>query len=199
MTDETILEVTRFLSDPRKRPYAALLDRVAASCNAARNRLGPNVVSRVYGRGDKQGGDLFKSPSKIASKLARKRCGGVPCMPREITDIVGLTVVVQYPDQVRKLIAEVTADLDPHGIRAGKIGKVEKPGYFATHADLVSSNAVHGGLACQLQVKTMLHDAWSAKMRDLTLLPSSRTPGVQFCRAYRPLACAGRAAAGSPR
>lgn len=48
-------------------------------------------------------------------------------------------------------------------------------GYFATHVVFTSVNAkTHIGLKCELQVKTMLYDAWSAKTHDLTYKPSMR-------------------------
>lgn len=156
----------------KRRSYEALLRCVEEVCNQAKKRLGPNVVSRVYGRDAKQAGEILKTNAKIAEKLQKRRKDEVDCEVTDIRDIIGLTAVVQYPDQIHVFIDEVCNALTREGITADKIERVEKPGYYATHVDLVSHGAEHAGLWCELQVKTMLHDAWSAKMHDLNYKPS---------------------------
>lgn len=167
-------EVERFLSDPRKKSYLTLLQAIRSACQEAKAQLGPNVVSRIYGRDDKQSGEIYKSTSKIAAKVRTKRLKNPSFAPRDVTDVVGLTAVVQYPDQVSPFIALVSSILQNGNIKARKVEVVEKPGYFATHVDLRSDAVAHSGLWCELQVKTMLHDAWSAKMHDLNYKPSGQ-------------------------
>ena len=167
-----VKEVDAFLNETRKRNYRQLLESVESACKRAKDRLGPNVVSRVYGRNDKQAGLIFKTNTKIAEKLARKREADSGASPRSITDVIGMTVVVHYPDQIEILIRTVLAELTRESIDSQKVERVRKPGYFATHVDLLSHNAAHDGLFCELQVKTMLHDAWSAKMHDLNYKPA---------------------------
>ena len=83
---------------------------------------------------------------------------------------MGITVVVQYPDQ-REPIFEALASRLANGITIGKFEKHEnKQGYFAHHASCSKAFAGHE-LKCEVQVKTMLHDAWSKKMHDLTYKP----------------------------
>ncbi|MBP32407.1 hypothetical protein [Methylobacterium sp.] len=172
--DHIQAEVERFLSDSRKRMYGQLLAVVKSSCVEIKDRLGSNVVSRIYGRDDKQQGAIFKSSVKIAAKVRAKRAKDPDFVPKSVTDVIGMTAVVQYPDQVQPFIAAVSEALAKRNVRAEKVERVEKPGYFATHVDLLSLDVAHDGIWCELQVKTMLHDAWSAKMHDLNYKPSGQ-------------------------
>ncbi len=118
------------------------------------------------------GGDSeFKEPAKIAAK-ARQKSESVDFRSfLELTDIIGLTVVVQYPDQVDGVIAEVQRQLATKSIGVSDPERhVNKSGYYATHLICTSRYSVEP-LHCELQLKTMLHDAWSAKMHDLTYKP----------------------------
>lgn len=170
--DDVRNEIDRLLSPSGKRSYEHLLRTVREACVRAQQALGSNVVSRVYGRDDKQYGDLFKSPLKIAAKVRAKRAREKAFAARDVRDVIGLTAVVQYPDQIQTFIDVVKGIVEPGGISAEKVERVQKPGYFATHVDFLSTRAEDAGLWCELQIKTMLHDAWSAKMHDLNYKPS---------------------------
>lgn len=56
-----------------------------------------------------------------------------------------------------------------------KDGHVSKDGYHAHHMVFLSDEAKHADLHCEVQVKTMLHDAWAAKTHDLNYKPQGQT------------------------
>ncbi len=71
------------------------------------------------------------------------------------------------------VIASIRKESDSRGFILSQPEKhLNRNGYYATH--VIASKEVIGGvvLHCELQFKTMLHDAWAAKMHDLTYKPS---------------------------
>lgn len=153
--------------------YVRLLDQVRRACLEVRARMGPAFVDDIYGRKESVGGDdaldkykEFKEPAKIAAKARQRNKKFL-----ELTDIVGLTAVLQYPDQIENFIGKVAHLLAKQKIVVAEIERhVRKNGYFATHV-IFSGRFGVVCLYCELQVKTILHDAWSAKMHDLTYKP----------------------------
>lgn len=151
--------------------YLELLKQVKGVCQNIRKQSGTGVVGDIYTRKDSMGGDNeFKEAAKIAAK-ARQRSEFVNFQAfLDLTDIIGLTVVVQYPDQVDEVIAQLQQQLALKHIGVSEPERhVNKNGYFATH--LICTSQDVDQLHCEIQLKTMLHDAWSAKMHDLTYKP----------------------------
>jgi ppGpp synthetase/RelA/SpoT-type nucleotidyltranferase len=152
--------------------YLKLLASVQSACNHAEQKLGAGVVRTVYGRAEKQTKtDLvekaFKSPPKIAKAASRSGTDNL----QEIEDIIGLTVVVHYPDQIQLLESIVVPLLDKRRVRLNTRNEKKERGYYATHLNFLSDHTDHQDLRCELQIKTMLHDAWAAKTHDLTYKP----------------------------
>jgi ppGpp synthetase/RelA/SpoT-type nucleotidyltranferase len=169
----TVEAVERFLQ--RNGPgYLKLLGAVRGACDEARARLGAGIVRNVYGRADKQDKtDLaekaFKAPAKIARAVSRLGHARL----EEIEDIIGLTVVVHYPDQVALVEAFVIPLLDMRRVRLNVSKEKKERGYYATHIVFQSDHTDHQNLRCELQIKTMLHDAWAAKTHDLIYKPQT--------------------------
>jgi len=167
-------EVESYLTTNRESSFKKLHERLLVACNFAKNQLGINVISRVYARSDKQSGDILKAKLKIASKITKNRNKGRDYHPKDVNDIIGATIVVQYPDQVDSVIKVITEKLLEEKIENLASERIQVDGYYATHVDFISKNVDHDGLLCELQIKTMLHDAWSSKMHDLNYKPSGR-------------------------
>lgn len=89
----------------------------------------------------------------------------------QLSDIIGLTIVVQYPDQIDKVISTAEQAFQKVGINIEeREDHKRRNGYFATHLVCIGLEGVDT-LRCEIQLKTLLHDAWSAKMHDLTYKP----------------------------
>jgi ppGpp synthetase/RelA/SpoT-type nucleotidyltranferase len=152
--------------------YEKLLLIVRRVCTEVQEKLGLGVVDDIYSRRQSTGGsNEYKEPGAIARKVrGAGQSVGVPAILK-LNDVVGLTVVVHYPDQLAAVIGEIRRSLANESCTTTEpeVHKANK-GYFATH--VVCSKSMTGEtLRCEIQFKTMLHDAWSAKMHDLTYKP----------------------------
>ena len=162
-------------------------------------------VYKIYGREEKQGGAMLKDTRKVRLKFntyfeARKQSTGSLW---SIPDIVGFTVVVAYPSDINTVAAAIDALVDSKRlvdaqgvegtapdanaapekasdlIRTKHGRALTDKGYFACHYNLRLPGP--GGMAradrpiCEVQIKTVMHDAWGAKTHDLTYKPSGRT------------------------
>lgn len=158
-------KVRQFLKEHEKS-YLELLYRVKSACRDVGAELGSQVVLRVYDRTDKQGGEPLKDATKVLDASAR------PVRKvelKKINDIIGVTMVVQYPDQISLALDRLKVKLKNDAEQIAR--KDLKETYFATHATYKSKAVTHSGILCEVQCKTVLHDAWSAKMHDLTYKP----------------------------
>jgi ppGpp synthetase/RelA/SpoT-type nucleotidyltranferase len=149
--------------------YKKLLDEVIAECLSLKSGKFRKQISDVYQRP----GDGFKTSKKIAAKLRQR---GKPVSVKaclELNDIVGLTVVIQYTDQVDAVLKALKLALKKNrGISMSKPERHDnKAGYYATHV-ICERMAGSDKLKCEIQVKTVLHDAWASKMHDLTYKPA---------------------------
>ncbi|SUB01948.1 Region found in RelA / SpoT proteins [Pannonibacter phragmitetus] len=171
MSNTSILSlVNEYMKEDRKKAYIELHSSIENICKEIQTKLGVSVVRSIYGRSSKQG-DLFKTNIKIAKKISKKRKqGNSEYTVKHVTDIIGLTAVMQYPDQVDIFLSELEHHLKGK-FSIAKRELIRRPGYYATHVDIISDFPPHLGLFCELQVKTMLHDAWAAKMHDLNYKP----------------------------
>lgn len=145
-------------------------------------------VHKIYGREDKQGGEPIKDTQKITYKFntyyqkKRSEFGSL----WEIPDIVGFTVVVAYPSQISDITKVIDYLIDhkdlmisegfafkavpkkDHDIST-KYGRIlTERGYYACHYNLRSKGFDTNTPICEVQIKTVLHDAWGAKTHDLT-------------------------------
>lgn len=165
------LEVDEYLTDDRKSWYKAMLREVKIACQDTKSGLEKNVISTIYSREDKQNGEELKSVASIAAKIEKIRLRGESCDPSQIFDIVGITIVLQYSDQIPLIIESLTKNIINRNIYIASSKEMRVDGYFATHLNLKSKNHKFPGACCEVQIKTMLHDALSKKMHDLNYKP----------------------------
>ena len=132
--------------------YKELLKIVVAACETTETRM-PGIVYSVYTRGQSTpGGIETKEPSKIASKVRRKGLPvGIPAF-LELTDIVGVTVVYQYPQQLNSVLNSIRDELSVREILVSEpeIHK-NQSGYFATH---IICSGDFGGTLLHCEVQT---------------------------------------------
>ena len=165
-----IRNVTTFYDDNRPR-LLKLLVTITNTAEDLKAELGKDYIQRIYSRSDKQrafgrGNDEFKSATKVAKLII---CEDAK-IPSDVDDLLGLTIVVHYSDQIKVvedlLIERLTACM----IKQDK-SSMKASGYFAKHIVWLSEHPDHSGLKCEVQIKTMLHDAWAWKTHDLTYKP----------------------------
>jgi ppGpp synthetase/RelA/SpoT-type nucleotidyltranferase len=139
-------------------------------------------IYRIYSRSDKQSGEIFKDAWKIMYKVNKERSKNPDFRIHEVGDIIGLTVVVPYPsdiDFVRHCIDEaIERDEFLSFLNSNEQGttvygeKKDDRGYHAYHYQLGINLSEYENARCELQIKTLLHDAWGAKTHDLTYKPA---------------------------
>ncbi len=152
-------------------------------------------VYKIYGRDEKQGGDAIKHLRKIRLKFNDyyQRAGESQGSLWAVPDIIGFTVVVHYPTDISSICRVVDRLIENGSLLNGSTGTVGvtssaafdviktrfgrpivSDGYFACHYNLRIKNVnIHRPL-CEIQIKTILHDAWGAKTHDLTYKPSGK-------------------------
>jgi ppGpp synthetase/RelA/SpoT-type nucleotidyltranferase len=171
MPGSMLEEIKEFLSREGQH-YREFLDRVRAACEDAERQIGSGIIRTIYTRADKQGGLVFKTPEKIARALAAERVRNPRASPRVIEDIIGLTVVVHYPDEIPYVARTIVANLDEVIVKKDELKK--QHGYYGHHTIFRSQSISTIGLYCEVQIKTMLHDAWGNKTHDLNYKPQGR-------------------------
>jgi ppGpp synthetase/RelA/SpoT-type nucleotidyltranferase len=137
------------------------------------------AIYTIYSRREKQGGDEFKAAWKIAKKVNSARIDGnpkkgIPPNPnfaiQDISDMIGLTVVVVYPSHIETVKMFVETQRGRKFLVIDGEEKNER-GYRAYHYVLGHTAPTYPGIRCEVQIKTILHDSWSAKTHDLTYKP----------------------------
>jgi ppGpp synthetase/RelA/SpoT-type nucleotidyltranferase len=187
------VEVRAFLDGCRGR-FIDALQNVRVVVDALRaSRPALSCIYKIYTRGDLQGGEQLKSSRKVRLKfndfnLARD---AREASLYDVPDIIGLTVVVSYPSDINVVAAALddaieakdlslpgwSASVPParSGAIVSRFGRpIESGGYFACHFN-VQLPGLGPRPICEIQIKTILHDAWGAKTHDLTYKPSGRT------------------------
>lgn len=147
-------------------------------------------VYKMYTRGDSQQGDELKSARKIRLKFNEhnQSKGLTEASLFDVPDIVGLTIVVSYPSDISQIAAVIDGAIERKELKAEQLGKsdpaativtkygraIESKGYFACHYNLRMPGVGSARPIIEVQIKTLLHDAWGAKTHDLTYKPTGR-------------------------
>jgi ppGpp synthetase/RelA/SpoT-type nucleotidyltranferase len=147
-------------------------------------------IYKIYGRGEATGGDELKSARKIRLKFNEYNigCGLTQASLFDTPDVIGLTVVVPYPSGISLVAAALDAAVDAGDLEALDFGRGDadtgiatrhgralgSKGYLACHYNVRMPGAGDHRPVCEVQIKTLLHDAWGAKTHDLTYKPSGR-------------------------
>jgi ppGpp synthetase/RelA/SpoT-type nucleotidyltranferase len=174
----TTHEVAAFLNDNEWRYLDVLRVLKDLLADYALSEEGRVVVYSIYSRGFKQrGGSEFKEVWQIKWKVnhrrtQRRRSAAI----QDIGDIIGLTVVCNYPSQVA--LAESYLDrCRGAGILSIRDRETKREkGYRARHLTVGLCDRQYRGVWCEVQIKTVLHDAWTRWNHDLTYKPRGSLP-----------------------
>ena len=147
-------------------------------------------IYKIYGRGEGTGGDELKSARKIRLKFNEYNLdrGVSEASLFETPDVIGLTVVVPYPSGISLVATALDRAVDAGDLEAMDFGRGDpdtgivtshgralgSKGYLACHYNVRMPGAGDQRPVCEIQIKTLLHDAWGAKTHDLTYKPAGR-------------------------
>lgn len=163
-----------------REDFQILLDDCLDICSQIQKYSKKVIVRDIYDRRRSARRDIFKDPRKAVQKV--KNFGWTLCQDSllKLPDLIGLTVVLSYGDFVELFAEELKNLCSNKKIVVRDLNRIKaRNGYYAYH--VLTSRVVGGdSLFCEIQIKTMLHDAWSSKMHDLTYKPSgSLDPRVE--------------------
>jgi len=181
ITDRQVVE---FLTTNSKK-YQDLLEIVVESAREiADHSETSGRVYRIYTRADKQTGNIFKDIWKIVEKCNAILTENSGFHISELGDIIGATIVVVYPSDINLVRGLIDKRIEEGKFKSHSntvatsqsnefFGEEKRSrGYYAHHYQLeVGDNSSLPRLKnarCELQIKTVLHDAWGAKTHDLT-------------------------------
>ncbi len=141
-----------------------------------------SCIYNVYSRSDKQRGSELKEPRKIRAKM-NNYCADNNLdfyKPFDMPDIVALTITVPFPSDVNVVSAHFDELIDGRAFFAvyakGSVNPFVKTkygsdksqdGYYACHYCLRKRDDALEPIV-EVQIKTLLHDAWGVKNHDLT-------------------------------
>lgn len=171
----TIDDIQDYLNR-RGNAYRGLVSRI-------KNRLeeyhqydqeGKAAIYRVASRADYQYGEEIKSAQGIYGKIRDKReverrlSYGV----QDVPDVVGVRVVCVYPSDVDRIISLLRRLRQEGFLRTCKPRpETTELGYRAWHAVVTVRGTRFMGLKCEIQVRTMLQEAWAHKAHPLIYKP----------------------------
>lgn len=118
-----------------------------------------------------------KELRSVLRKVEKNRSSGRPHYSvGDLEDLVGIKVLCPYPSDAKEVIEWMRGHrgfrLDPESLQAAR--REKKEGYRGYHFTiqlkemLLENNEDLMGLNCEVQVKTMLEEAWDAKTHELT-------------------------------
>jgi ppGpp synthetase/RelA/SpoT-type nucleotidyltranferase len=148
-----------------REQYLELVNRLLSIFIVYSNSaIGQKHVYRIYSRRDKQGGNDLKETWKILLKMQSRRLDTLS----EVPDVVGLTIVSPFKSDLIKIV-----DLVEGKRFANEFVIVEKYEHKSFYEAIHFVVCGHGfpECKCEIQIKTMFHDAWSVKSHDLLYKP----------------------------
>ncbi len=177
-------DVQAFMVQNREK-YIESLSQVRQIVTAV---LNPSDIYKVYGRDDKQGGEALKDVRKIRLKFNSYNKGKEKGSLWNIPDIAGFTIVVAYPSQISLVCNKIDSlidsgtllsvyppppsesEKDKKNLIKSKHGRTfVSQGYLGCHYNLrVPKLDRIAQPICEVQIKSVLFDAWGAKTHDLT-------------------------------
>ena len=166
------MDVDRFLQRNRREfeQFLAIVFRELGEYRDVRRNSSP--IYRIYTRADKQiGGEKLKSHLGIAKKLAQWRDDNKESrriIVNEIHDIIGVTVVTYFESDV-VIVANALGKSRFKTFSVHSDALIERADYNARHI-VVRQNGKGfgiGGVLCEIQIKSLLHDSWSTRTHDI--------------------------------
>lgn len=173
--DDIDQELQIFFQDYSEK-LLRLLREVASFLEQIKTDLAPTCVVRHYSRREYQGSD-FKTPAKIAQKLKRWRKIKKNTQVHDLHDIIAVSIVVLDDKDITSIYKTIKEHCGSFGFKIAiydtgeELKLFTENGYHAQHLALTSRSPILKGLKCEVQVKTLLHDAFQIKMHDLVYKP----------------------------
>lgn len=174
-----LLRVSKYMDQGGKRKkYKDLQNSVKLFFQQARYRQElSGCVQSVFSRADSDENQPIKSDKKIAIKLHKWRNDPRDTkiyQPGDIHDIAAASVICYYPSDLEKLVdfIKVIGGTADFSFREPDYRDPQKSAGYSAYHVVVDGAGRFAGLKCELQLKTILTQAWGTKTHDLTYKPA---------------------------
>ena len=155
----------------RQDQYLRVLNTARNLLENYRNYLaeGRRTIYRVASRADYQGqGQEFKTTKSVEKKIEQKKKDNTGYSLKDLEDIVGLRVVCFYPSDI-ETVAQYIRQLNKRDLLIIRDEpKKYESGYRGHHFVVTLTEAALEEIRCEIQIVTMLFEAWACKTHSLT-------------------------------
>lgn len=130
---------------------------------------GRRTIHRVASRADYQGiGREFKTTKSVEKKIEQKKRDNKGYSLKDLEDIVGLRIVCFYPSDIGT-VTQYIRQLNKRDLLVIRDESKEyESGYRGHHFVVTLADAALREIKCEIQVVTMLFEAWACKTHPLT-------------------------------
>ena len=175
-SEKLYLETSHFIAEYQSR-YLQLLSIVKRYLEGlfTADSTGRENVYRIYSRKDSSGQiSELKSIQSLVEKLERLNNKGPNRRAIHVNDIVACRFIVYYRYQIQLVVQKIRSTACSCELQIEDDEYRDEDGYHAHHLVLSSKHQDLQHLRCEVQVKTVLHDAWAAKTHGFTYKPRSQ-------------------------
>ena len=163
----------------RKEQYLRVLNAIRNLLENYRNyqAKGRQTIYRVASRADYQGpGREFKTTKRVEKKIEQKKKDNKEYSLKDVEDIVGLRIVCFYPSDIGT-VAQYIRELDKRDLLVIRDEPKEyESGYSGHHFVVTLTNVALREIKCEIQIVTMLLEAWACKTHPLTYKGTDKKP-----------------------
>jgi len=155
----------------RQEQYRHVLNTIRNLLDNYRNYKaeGRRTIYRVASRADYQGPDKeFKTDKSVEEKIEQKKIDNKGYSLKDLEDILGLRIVCFYPSDI-ETVAQYIRQLNGRELLIIRDESKEyKTGYRGHHFVVTLPDAALRDIKCEIQIVTMLFEAWACKTHPLT-------------------------------
>ena len=155
----------------RQEQYLRVLNNIRSLLESYHNYQaeGRRTIYRVASRADYQGyGQDFKTTKSVEDKIREKKKGNEGYSVKNLEDIVGLRIVCFYPSDI-ETVAQYIRQLNGRELWIIRDEVKEyQSGYRGHHFVVTLPDVALREIKCEIQIVTMLCEAWACKTHPLT-------------------------------
>lgn len=175
-----ILKVTMSISDRiayedllqrRREQYLYVLNTIKDLLNNYRTYQveGRQAIYRIASRSDFQdSGQEFKTTKSVEEKIEQKKKDNEEYSLKDLEDIIGLRIVCFYPSDIETVAQHIRQLNGQELLIISDEPKEYATGYRGHHFVVTLTDSALRDIKCEIQILTMLIEAWACKTHPLT-------------------------------
>jgi len=149
-----------------------------------RRQTGLSLIRAVIKRDEVKSFDSLVE--KIRRRRERQKNSEIPFSFNDVDDLIGIKILCPYQNDVELVINYLYLQAGrPNGFRVKEKTRIQARreseygyrGFHFTAYPVVGARAEWTPLRCEIQIKTLIEEAWDAKTHDLSYKREGRIPG----------------------